>query len=188
MLNVSLSPFASFAVGVNVYAEPTRTDVVGEPVIVGAALRPPLGWEGLLAVMANAGNIAYDLPSLTAIRMLPHLPAWLGFPVSPPVVLEKDAQYGLLITPKRKLLFGVSGSLTLGWNEYTEPTATDVAGEPEIFGAMFCASAALENAHATQAMAKNENECTRPASVPTIEICMNAPRDIRRQRGRSDAT
>ena len=128
------------------------------------------------------------MPSLTATKMLAHCPAWLGVPVSRPVVLEKLAQDGLLSTPKRKLLFGVSGSLTLGWNEYTEPTATDVAGEPEIFGAMFCASAALEDAQATQAMAKNENECTRPASVPTIEVCMNAPRDIRRQRGRSDAT
>ena len=67
MLKVSLSPFASFAVGVNVYAEPTRTDVVGEPAIVGAALLPPLGCEGLPTVIANAGNFTYDLPSLTAI-------------------------------------------------------------------------------------------------------------------------
>ena len=46
---------------------------------------------------------------------------------------------------------------------------------PEILGGLFCAAAAFENAHAMQAMARNENERTRPVSVPTIEVCMNDP-------------
>ena len=61
MLNVSASPFASFAVGVNAYATPTVPEVAGVPVIVGAEfVVPPEAGD---TIMLNHGRDAEDTPS-----------------------------------------------------------------------------------------------------------------------------
>ena len=64
ILNVSVPPSGSFAVGVNAYAVPTVAVVGGVPEIVG-------GWFAALTMIENAGNDADALPSLTLITMLP---------------------------------------------------------------------------------------------------------------------
>lgn len=94
MLNVSLSPFASLALGVKAYAVPTFAELLGVPEMVGARFVV----EELVAVIANSGNERYLWPSPTVILMLPHRPVYDGFPVSVPVVVEKLAQYGLFVT------------------------------------------------------------------------------------------
>lgn len=70
MLNVSLSPFASLAVGVNEYAVPTRAEVAGVPEIVGALFEVEVDPEAF-AVIENGASPAKYLPSPTAILMLP---------------------------------------------------------------------------------------------------------------------
>ena len=55
MLNVSLSPFASLAVGVKAYAVPTLAEVLGVPEIVGARFVV----DEVVAVIANSGSERY---------------------------------------------------------------------------------------------------------------------------------
>jgi hypothetical protein len=85
MLNVSRSPLGSLAVGVNEYALPTRTDVAGDPEIVGALVEGGGGVVvGVPAVIVNAGSRAVVLPSVTLIWMLDQRPAEVGRPLSVP--------------------------------------------------------------------------------------------------------
>jgi hypothetical protein len=70
ILNVSLSPLASLALGVNEYAVPTRAEVAGDPEIVGALFDVELEPEAF-AVIENGAKPAKFLPSPTAILMLP---------------------------------------------------------------------------------------------------------------------
>ena len=70
MLNVSVSPLGSRAVGVNVYAVPERTDVAGEPLITGAPLVEP----DVRTVSVNAGKEAVVRPSLTRMMMFENVP------------------------------------------------------------------------------------------------------------------
>ncbi len=65
ILNVKESPFASLAVGVNEYAEPTATEVEGVPEIFGAVLDV----EAALTAIENEGSEVVVLPSLTRMRM-----------------------------------------------------------------------------------------------------------------------
>jgi hypothetical protein len=89
MLNVSVPPFASAAVGVKVYCVPTVPVVAGVPEIVG-------GTFAAVTAIANAGNAAVAMPSLTPIRMLLYVPTWVapGVPWRAPVVALNVAHAG----------------------------------------------------------------------------------------------
>jgi hypothetical protein len=89
--NVSVSPFASDAVGRKLYAEPAFTDVAGVPLIVGAL------FDGVAAdtVIVNADNDFESLPSLTLMMILLCVPVAVGVPDNVPVEVEKLAQLGL---------------------------------------------------------------------------------------------
>jgi hypothetical protein len=63
MVNVSVPPLASLAVGVKVYCVPTVAVVGGVPEIVGGVFEDA-------TVMENAGNAAEAVPSLTLMTML----------------------------------------------------------------------------------------------------------------------
>lgn len=67
MLKVSRSPLGSLAVGVKAYALPTRTDVAGDPEMVGAPFEDGSDVGGGVVVMVKAGNRAVVLPSVTLI-------------------------------------------------------------------------------------------------------------------------
>ena len=69
MLNVSLSPLGSLAVGVKLYAAPVRTEVGGVPLITGGELPPPPDVDDC-TLIENAGSEAVAVPSLTLITML----------------------------------------------------------------------------------------------------------------------
>jgi hypothetical protein len=90
---VSGLPLGSVVVGVNPYAEPTVTEVGGEPLIVGGEVPPP----ELVTVIEKPGSETLLVPSLTEIMMfelVPTLAAW-GVPESCPVLALKLAQPGL---------------------------------------------------------------------------------------------
>jgi hypothetical protein len=89
--------------------------------------------------MVKAGSDALALPSLTLIVMLANvLPASVaaGVPCSLPVLAVNVAHDGLFAMLKVSDGFG-SGSLAVGVKVYCEPALADVAGEPEIVGALF---------------------------------------------------
>src|SRR6185295_1512446 len=108
MLNVSVPPFASLAVGVNVYCVPAVAVVGGVPEITGGVFEDT-------TVIANAGNGVDALPSLTLMTMLLNVPILLapGVPCSKPVLVLNVAQVG------RFAIENVSGSesasAAVGW-------------------------------------------------------------------------
>ena len=65
------------------------TAAAGEPLMTGGVF--------VLARMLKEGNVLVSRPSLTRIRMLLHVPADSGVPVSFPVFELKLAQRGLLL-------------------------------------------------------------------------------------------
>src|SRR5256885_1389465 len=136
MLNVSVSPSGSLAVGVNEYATPVVAVVAGVPEIVG-------GRFGCVTTIENAGNDAVACPSLTLIAMLADVPAAVGVPWSCPVVVLNVAQVGMFATLNLSVV-PASGSLAVGVNVYSVPTLSVVGGLPEIVGAAF--ATVIENA------------------------------------------
>jgi hypothetical protein len=104
------------------------TLVAGVPEIVGAA------FGAAVTVIENEGNDLVELPSLTRITMPDVVPTFAaaGVPLNRPVVVLNIAQTGLFWM--LNLSGSLSASLAVGWNEYACPTATVVAGVPEILG------------------------------------------------------
>ena len=89
---------------------PCITDVGGEPEITGA----PFAGAVLLTTMANAGNCADVVPSLTVIAMLLFVPTLLavGVPCNGPVVALNVAHEGRFAIENVNAL--PSGSLAVG--------------------------------------------------------------------------
>src|SRR5688500_2355597 len=131
MLNISGSPSASAAVGVNAYCAPCTAVVSGVPPIVGAR------FAASLTEIVNAGSAALAWPSLTLITTAANVPTFaaVGMPCSRPVLELNVAQLG------RFAMLNVSvppsGSLAVGVNEYAAPTVAVVGGAPEIVGVEF---------------------------------------------------
>ena len=148
MANVSLSPFASLAVGVKLYVLPTVTDFSGVPLIFGALFVVKLVVVEDFTVIVNAGSLVTSLPSLTLMTMLPVVPTLLlvGWPHTWPVVVLKPSHDGLPLTLKPRVL--PSRSYALGRKLYVPPAVTELAGVPEIVGARLVelATAEMENA------------------------------------------
>src|SRR5262245_30173685 len=161
MLNVSVLPSGSEAVGWNEYATPCITDVVGEPEIVGGR------FGAGLTVIVNAGIEALAEPSLTLIAMFANVPTFVvpGVPVSRPVAVLNVAQLGRLAIANVSV--PPSGSLAVGPHEYAVPTVADVAGVPEIVGGRLGAALTV--------MAKGGSETLLVPSLTLIAILLNAP-------------
>lgn len=111
MLNVSGSLFASFAVGVKLYAAPTATEVAGVPVIVGAEFVVVAD----VTVRVNDARDAESEPSDTLIFTPDVLPVALGVPLNLPVDVLKLAHEGLFAMENVSVL--PSGSFAVGVNE-----------------------------------------------------------------------
>jgi hypothetical protein len=127
--NVSGSSSSSFAVGVNEYRMPSRTEVGGVPEIVGGVFGESV------TVIVNAGSAAVSSPSLTLILMFANVPAAVGVPCRRPVLVENVAHEG---GPVIENVSGSSSSSSaVGVNEYSVPASTDGAGVPEIVGGVF---------------------------------------------------
>jgi hypothetical protein len=92
MEKLSVSPLASLAVGLKLYACPTDADVAGVPLIFGALLVLVEDF----AVIENVGKYVVRHESFTPIRMLLHVPAVVGVPRKRPVEVENVAHDGLL--------------------------------------------------------------------------------------------
>jgi hypothetical protein len=133
--NVSVSPFASEAVGRKLYAVPAATLVVGVPEIVGGSF----GRGFTVSVKGASEAVAW--PSLTLIAMPENEPAPVGVPLRRPVEVLNVAQVGRFWMLKPSVL--PSGSLAVGWNAYGWPTVTVVIGEPLMTGARFAATCTL---------------------------------------------
>jgi len=108
MLKVSVSLFASLAVGWKLYATPAATDVVGVPVMVGAEFVEP----EVVTVMPNQGTHIWETPSLAQTLMPPNVPAAVGLPLRRPVVELKVAHEGFPWT--LNVIALPSGSLATG--------------------------------------------------------------------------
>jgi len=156
IVNVSASPFASLAEGVNEYALPACTVVAGEPLITGGVGATPPA-----TLIENAGRATVVMPSLTAMVMLEVTPAERGNPLSLPLLFEKCAQLGLLRILKVSVL--PSGSLARGVNEYQLLIAAVVFGLPEIVGGLLVGSGsanALETASEVDSKQKTKQRTT----------------------------
>src|SRR5579862_9206859 len=111
--------------------------VSGVPLVfcVGASQpRVALPLAGAVTVMLNGASDADADPSLTLITIFLNVPAFAldGVPASLPELLLKLAHDGRFATENVSGL--PSGSLALGVNAYSAPSATLVAGVPLITG------------------------------------------------------
>jgi hypothetical protein len=106
-----VSLFGSLAVGVKLYAEPTATEVAGEPLITGGELVVVVD----VTVRVNDARDAVRDPSDTVILMPDVVPAALGVPLSFPVPVLNVAHEGLFEMENLSVL--PSGSFAVGVNE-----------------------------------------------------------------------
>lgn len=142
MVNVSVPPLASLALGVNEYCVPTVAVVGGAPAIVGGMFEAATAIE-------NVGRGVEAVPSLTVIAMLLYVRmcAAPGVPCKRPVPASKVAQVGRFAIVK---LSGLpSTSAAVGWNTYSVPCVAVPEGVPPIVGAVLLPVAAvtvMENA------------------------------------------
>jgi hypothetical protein len=166
--NVSVLRSGSDAVGRKLYELPTATVVVGFPEITGGRL--------LLTVIANVGNEAFDLPSVTVMRILFQVPTAVGEPYSLPVETLKLAHAGLFAMVKRSLSIAVSGSLTVGLKLYDAVTVVVVGGEPDIVGGFVCAAASLPTMQASTIVNSRKGVPRAPVARDFVEIRMCHPR------------
>jgi hypothetical protein len=103
-----------------------RAPLVAEQVAPGEP-RPPVP-----TVILNGARSAEDVPSVTLILMLPKVPAAEGVPVSAPVAVLNDAQFGMCWM--LKVSIAPVPAVVVGVKEYAVPTVAVVAGVPEIVG------------------------------------------------------
>ena len=104
------------------------------PLIVGATLAGGGVCAWLLTWMRKPGSCATAFESLTSMVIMSDMPtlASAGVPVSAPVRGSNVAQDG---TPDAmKVSESPSGSAAVGVNEYEEPAASAVGGEPAMMG------------------------------------------------------
>ena len=159
--NVSGSSSASSAVGVNEYSVPTCADGAGFPEIVGGV------FGAAVTVMANVGRVAIAVPSLTLMEMFVKVPAAVGVPCRRPVLVVNVAHAGRFAIANVNVL--PSASLAVGVNEYIVPACTDVAGLPEIVGALFVGGAAVT------VIVNAGNKVVASPSVTPILMFANVP-------------
>jgi hypothetical protein len=163
MLKVSVPPFASLAVGVNVYCVPTVAVVGGVPEIVGGVLDDA-------TVIENAGSAADALPSLTLMTMLLYVRMWdaPGVPCSAPVLTLNVAHVGRFAIANLNVL--PSASAAVGWNTYAVPCLAVVAGVPEIVGARLLVATvtAIANAGSEAVAVPSLTEITMLPKVPDV--------------------
>src|SRR5258706_4307152 len=163
MLNVSVPPFASVAVGVNAYCVPTVAVVGGVPEITGGVFDDA-------TVIENAGNGVEALPSLTLITMLLNVPMLLapGVPCSKPVLVLNVAHVGRLAI--ENVNGSESASAAVGWKLYAVPCVAVVEGEPLIVGARFVVGAVtvIENAGNDAVAEPSLTEITMPLNVAFV--------------------
>jgi len=115
--------------------------------LAGVALRLTIGaTTAACTVIANAGNDADALPSLTLITIPEVVPtsAAVGVPLSCPVAVLKLVQGGWLVIENVRVL--PDGTVVVGVKEYAMPTVTLVFGEPEIVGPETPAATVIANA------------------------------------------
>jgi hypothetical protein len=109
MLNVSVPPSESLAVGVNEYCVPAVTVVGGVPEIVGEV------FGAVLTTIENVGSWAVPpCPSLTPMTMPENVPAFaaVGVPDKRPVAVLNVAQVGRFVM--LNVSVPPSGSLAVG--------------------------------------------------------------------------
>jgi hypothetical protein len=115
--------------------------------LAGVALRLTVGaTTAAFTVIANAGNDADVLPSLSVITMpeVVATSAAVGVPLNCPVAVLKLAHGGWLMIENVRVL--ADGSVVVGVKEYAVPTVTLVFGEPEIVGPETPAATVIVNA------------------------------------------
>jgi hypothetical protein len=165
MLNVSVLPFASLAVGVNVYCVPTVAVVGGAPEITGGVFDDA-------TVIENAGSGVEALPSLTLITMLLNVPmlAAPGVPRSSPVLTLNVAHVGRLAI--ENVNGSESASAAVGWKVYAVPWVAVTEGDPLIVGARFVVGAVtvIENAGNEAVAEPSLTEITMPVNAPVVPV------------------
>src|SRR5918994_2117829 len=174
MLKPSVLLSASAAVGRKLYAWPAVTEIDGVPLIVGARFAEPV------TVIVKGASPALSLPSLTRIWIFEYVPtlAAVGVPDNTPVALLKVSHAGRLLM--LKLSVPRFSSLAVGAKRYAAPTATDVAGVPEMTGATLSRRAArIENRSGALELVPSLTVIWMPLQYPSaVGVPLSTPVDV----------
>ena len=162
MLNVSASPSTSLAVGWNAYAWFTDAVVAGVPKIVGGV------FGAGPTVSVNGASEVVALPSVTLIVTVDEVlaSATVGVPLNRPVDVLNVAQVGFPVTLNVRV--SPLTSLAVGWNAYGWFTGAEVAGVPEIVGAVLAGVTLMVKAASELDARPSETLITMLADVPTF--------------------